>query len=463
MTVAPDPTTINRLYGRSSGHKLRAAQAALVDNLLPQIAVPAEGEITPGACSATTAPFTSKSASARASISPTAPTCCPIMASSAASRSSTASPPRSGAFRDQQLANVRIHMGDALDVLRRLPDESASFVYLLHPDPWPKARHAKRRMVNDGPLDLIAAKLKPGGEFRIATDHPVYLNWMLMVMARHADDFEWLVKDRPTGRVTRAAGPRPATPPRRGAKAVCRTSSAIAASPLPAECIGLKLGAMIAAIARPIPMIRLAILTLALGLAVAIYCVAYASLSGRTETLAQSLAWAMINVCPWLVAIEAGKRAADGTAVLVALGPPLHCHWDSAWRLATVVARVRDMAPCAGVDLDRRHRRRVALAGEARGSVARANWLPCPCSRARSTGSARPAIMSSCAPAAGRSSTARRSARPSASSRDHGFIRIHRSTLVRRDRIARVRPHDVVLRDGTHLKIGKRFRAALAA
>jgi hypothetical protein len=45
---------------------------------------------------------------------------------------------------------------------------------------------------------------------------------------------------------------------------------------------------------------------------------------------------------------------------------------------------------------------------------------------------------------------------------DHGFVRIHRSTLVRRDRIARVRTEDVVLHDGTHLKIGKRYRAALA-
>jgi DNA-binding LytR/AlgR family response regulator len=45
----------------------------------------------------------------------------------------------------------------------------------------------------------------------------------------------------------------------------------------------------------------------------------------------------------------------------------------------------------------------------------------------------------------------------------HGFVRIHRSTLVRRDRIARIRPHDVVLHDGTHLPVGKRYRAALAA
>lgn len=45
----------------------------------------------------------------------------------------------------------------------------------------------------------------------------------------------------------------------------------------------------------------------------------------------------------------------------------------------------------------------------------------------------------------------------------HGFVRIHRSTLVRRDRIARVRPADVILADGTSLKTGKRYRAGLAA
>src|SRR4030095_13159972 len=75
--------------------------------------------------------------------------------------------------RDRHLANVRLWRGDALDVLRRIPDGALAMVYLLHPDPWPKARHAKRRMVNAGPLDLIAAKLKTGGELRIATDHPV--------------------------------------------------------------------------------------------------------------------------------------------------------------------------------------------------------------------------------------------------------------------------------------------------
>ena len=99
-----------------------------------------------------------------------------------------------GGFVQQHvLKGVRVHDGDALNVLERLPDAMLERVYLLHPDPWPKARHAKRRFVNPGPLDLIAAKLKPGGEFRLATDHPVYMRWAVMQMARR-DDFEWLAE-----------------------------------------------------------------------------------------------------------------------------------------------------------------------------------------------------------------------------------------------------------------------------
>src|SRR5207247_3130091 len=95
---------------------------------------------------------------------------------------------------DRHLANVRLWRGDALEVLQRVPDGALSFLYLLHPDPWPKARHAKRRMVNDRPVDLFATKLKPGAEFRLATDDPTYLTWSLMIMQRHADRFEWLAE-----------------------------------------------------------------------------------------------------------------------------------------------------------------------------------------------------------------------------------------------------------------------------
>ena len=192
--TSPDPTTLNRLYGRSSGHKLRAQQSALVEHLLPQISVPDEGEISAARLFGEDRPLhleigfgAGEHLAYRADLLPDHGFigCEPFINGVAVALTHV---------RDRALANVRLHVGDALDVVRRIPDGALSFVYLLHPDPWPKNRHAKRRMMNDGPLDLIAAKLKPGGEFRMATDHPVYLNHALMVMQRHRHHFEWLVE-----------------------------------------------------------------------------------------------------------------------------------------------------------------------------------------------------------------------------------------------------------------------------
>lgn len=196
MTEQPqrDPTTINRLYGRSSGHKLRQGQAALVETFLPQISIPDEGEITSRRLFGDDRPLhfeigfgAGEHLAYRADLLPDHGFigCEPFLNGVATML---------GHVRDATLANVRLHMGDALEVLERVPDGALSFVYLLHPDPWPKARHAKRRMMNDGPVDMIAAKLRPGGEFRMATDHPVYLNWALMVMERHLHQFEWLAE-----------------------------------------------------------------------------------------------------------------------------------------------------------------------------------------------------------------------------------------------------------------------------
>ncbi len=194
-----DPATLNRLYGRSSGHRLRKGQAELVETLLPAISVPADDEITAerlfGDAKRHGRPLHleigfggGEHLAYRADLLPDHGFigCEPFLNGVAQAL---------GLIRDQRLGNVRIHMGDALDVLRRLPDRSLTMVYLLHPDPWPKARHAKRRMINDGPLAIIAAKLKPDGEFRVATDDPIYLNWLLMIMRRHTNEFEWLVKD----------------------------------------------------------------------------------------------------------------------------------------------------------------------------------------------------------------------------------------------------------------------------
>ncbi|PZQ23542.1 MAG: tRNA (guanosine(46)-N7)-methyltransferase TrmB [Sphingopyxis macrogoltabida] len=195
-----DPTTLNRLYGRAQGRPLRAGQQDLVDHLLPQIAVPADGEVTAERLFGQPCPLHfeigfggGEHMAGRADMLPDHGF---IGAEPFVNGVAQALVHIGGDHgKSTPLGNVRIHHGDALDVLRRIPDGALSFAYLLHPDPWPKARHAKRRMMNDGPVDLIAAKLKPGGEFRFGTDHPVYLAHALMVMRRHRHQFEWLAQD----------------------------------------------------------------------------------------------------------------------------------------------------------------------------------------------------------------------------------------------------------------------------
>ena len=200
-----DPTTLNRLYGRSQGKPLRTAQQALVDTLLPRIAVPADGPVDSAKLFGSNRPLHfevgfggGEHLAHRADLLPDHGFIGAEPFLNGVAQALTH-------VRDGALANVRIHHGDALEVLRRVPDGALTMLYLLHPDPWPKAKHAKRRMMNDGPVRLFADKLKAGGELRFGTDHPVYLRHALMVMRRFADAFEWQVKSprswqhRPSG------------------------------------------------------------------------------------------------------------------------------------------------------------------------------------------------------------------------------------------------------------------------
>lgn len=88
------------------------------------------------------------------------------------------------------LRNVRIYDDDARHILEALGQGALDAVYLIHPDPWPKRRHAKRRFVNPDALDLLARVLRPGGELLIVTDDPVYRQWTALQMSRRTD-FEW--------------------------------------------------------------------------------------------------------------------------------------------------------------------------------------------------------------------------------------------------------------------------------
>ena len=192
-----DPTTLGRLYGRSVGKPLRARQQRLVEALLPKIAVPAEGPVT-GASLFGEADADrplhfeigfggGEHLAGRAGLLPAHRFLGAELFLNGVAQAL-------GHVAEGALANIRLHHGDALKVLERVPDGSLAVLYLLHPDPWPKARHAKRRMMNDGPVALFARKLRPGGELRFGTDHPVYLRHALMVMRRFSAEFEWLVE-----------------------------------------------------------------------------------------------------------------------------------------------------------------------------------------------------------------------------------------------------------------------------
>lgn len=79
--------------------------------------------------------------------------------------------------------NLRLWTDDARTLLRLLPDRSLDRLFLLFPDPWPKARHAKRRFVHQVTLPLLARVLKPDTEWRVASDDPTYQAWVTEVMA----------------------------------------------------------------------------------------------------------------------------------------------------------------------------------------------------------------------------------------------------------------------------------------
>ena len=83
------------------------------------------------------------------------------------------------------VANLRILSQDAVDVLeQRLTPACFDEVLLYFPDPWPKKRHHKRRIVQDGFVALIASRLRTGGVFRLATDWQPYADWMLETLGR---------------------------------------------------------------------------------------------------------------------------------------------------------------------------------------------------------------------------------------------------------------------------------------
>jgi len=185
MAAAGEP----RLYGRRKGKRLRPGQTRLVDELLPRLAVglpEAGGTLDPRAlfdpaCREIWLEIGFGGGEHLAALAARHPDigfigCEPFVNGVAKLLAVVA---------EAGLANVRLHAGDARPLIDRLAPESLSRAMALFPDPWPKARHHKRRIVAPALLDALARAMAAGAELRLATDDADYLDWMLERLAAH--------------------------------------------------------------------------------------------------------------------------------------------------------------------------------------------------------------------------------------------------------------------------------------
>jgi tRNA (guanine-N7-)-methyltransferase len=94
---------------------------------------------------------------------------------------------------EKELSTIRLHDGEAQVLVQWLPAASIGRVYILFPDPWPKRRHWKRRLISPPFLDALARVMRPGGELRVATDVGDYARTTLLAVSA-SPDFEWLAR-----------------------------------------------------------------------------------------------------------------------------------------------------------------------------------------------------------------------------------------------------------------------------
>src|SRR6185437_16026205 len=183
------------LYGRRRGRPLRPGQRSLRETLLPQLAVhlPPAGPFDPSQL------FASRRAEVWLEIG---------FGGGEHLASQAAAHPEIGLIgcevfeggivkllaeiERRALDNIRLLADDARLLLRILADASIGRAFILFPDPWPKQRHHKRRLVATETLDALSRVMRDGAELRLATDDRDYLLWMLQRAPVHRD-FEWLV------------------------------------------------------------------------------------------------------------------------------------------------------------------------------------------------------------------------------------------------------------------------------
>jgi tRNA (guanine-N7-)-methyltransferase len=185
--------TTRAFFGRRKGHKLRRRQAELLETLLPRLAI----DLSRSAPSDLSAlfPVTVEEVALEIGFGGGE-----NMIAQAESRPNVGvigvEPFVNGmakalaAIDSRRLMNVRLHFDDAVSLMAWLPEASLARIDLIHPDPWPKRRHWKRRFVQDATLSQLARILRRGGEFRFVTDIADYAAWTLQRLTR-SPDFEW--------------------------------------------------------------------------------------------------------------------------------------------------------------------------------------------------------------------------------------------------------------------------------
>jgi tRNA (guanine-N7-)-methyltransferase len=187
------PTSQRAFFGRRKGHTLKPRQAALFDTLLPRVAL----DLTEPAPTDLRTLFTNTADEVRLEIG---------FGGAEHLVDQARNNPRTAfigsdafingvakalaAIEEHKLSDIRLHFGDASELLDWLPAGALTRIDLLYPDPWPKRRHWKRRFIQDDSLKRLARLLKRGGELRFATDIADYAAYALARVLR-SPDFTW--------------------------------------------------------------------------------------------------------------------------------------------------------------------------------------------------------------------------------------------------------------------------------
>ena len=212
----PEPGHI-RSFGRRRGRRLRASQQELLDAWLPKLVIPA----TPAERLEPAALFAVQPSQLWLEIGFGAGENLAMQAAAHRDIGFIGCEPfvngvvaLLSAARTHGLTNLRIWTGDVRDLLPRLVPGALGRVFILFPDPWPKSRHHKRRLIQGDFLDDLARAMRPGAELRLASDHRGYLAYMLEHLTRHkafawqaAEPADWRERpaDQPQTRYERKA------------------------------------------------------------------------------------------------------------------------------------------------------------------------------------------------------------------------------------------------------------------